>query len=136
MKHLKPVSLLILAVIMIAGCGKREDILSKQNKDEKTDAVKQEIPVVGELVEVKLPTIQCGTCKKTIEGAVSKLYGVNKISVGVKQKTAVVDYDKSKIDVARIEEAISMAGYQANDKPADKKAYDKLEDCCKIGGHK
>ena len=29
-----------------------------------------------------------------------------------------------------------MAGYQANDKPADKTAYDNLDDCCKIGGHK
>lgn len=28
-----------------------------------------------------------------------------------------------------------MAGYQANEKPANKESYDKLEDCCKIGRH-
>ena len=57
------------------------------------------------------------------------------MNVTVKNKTAKVDYDKAKTDLSKIEGAIVMAGYQANDKPADKKAYDKLEDCCKIGGH-
>lgn len=35
----------------------------------------------------------------------------------------------------QIEKAVTLAGNQANDKPADKDANDKLDDCCKIGRH-
>lgn len=88
----------------------------------------------GEMIEVKLPTMQCGTCKKNIETAVKKLDGINSVNVIVKDKVAKVNFDKSKTDLTKIEGAIVMAGYQANEKPGDKKAYDNLEACCKVGG--
>lgn len=136
MKNLFAISLLV--TFIIAGCGKNENKTS-----DKTSAGNQDLnsntqstsSADAEVIEIKLSTIQCGTCKKNIEGAVKKIDGVKSINVVVKDKIAKVEYDKSRTDLNKIEGAIVLAGYQANDKPADKNAYDKLEDCCKIGGH-
>lgn len=82
--------------------------------------------------EILLPTIQCGMCKKTIEKAVNKIDGVLSISVDVDGKNAKVTYDDSKTSLEAIEIAVTKAGYNANNREADKKAYDKLHDCCKM----
>lgn len=85
-----------------------------------------------EKIDINLPSMQCGTCKENIETAVKKLNGVESIKVVVKEKTARVNYDKSKTDLVKIESAITAAGYDANDKKADQKAYKDLDDCCKL----
>lgn len=140
MKKIFP--LLLLCVVMtIFSCGK-SDIKTSDNKTSgqnseatTTNTQNQNNNTQGEVIEIKLPTMQCSTCKKNIESAVKKLDGVNEVNVSVKDKTAKVNYDKSKTDPGKIEGAIVFAGYQANDKPADKNAYDQLEKCCKVGGH-
>lgn len=122
--------------ILITGC-------SKENKTETTDNTTSKISTTEnkstdpttEVIEINLPTMQCGTCKKNIEKALKQTDGVKEANVTVKEKMAIVNYDKSKIDQDRIESVISAAGYQANDKPADPVAYEKLDDCCKLGGH-
>ncbi|MBZ0204009.1 MAG: cation transporter [Ignavibacteria bacterium] len=81
---------------------------------------------------ISLPTVQCGMCKKNIEKAVKKIDGVTKIIVDISDKKASVTFDDTKTSLTAIENAISNAGYQANNKLADEKAYDKLDDCCKI----
>jgi copper chaperone CopZ len=143
MKLLKTYSaILLLSFIFITGCGKSDDKTAGNNAGEK-DVTEQtqkttdeNTPVVeGEVVEIKLPTVQCNMCKKTIEGDLKKLEGVNAVNVVIKEKVAKVTYDKSKTDVGSIEGVIISAGYQANDQPANKEAYEKLDDCCKIGGH-
>ena len=82
--------------------------------------------------EITLPTVQCGMCKKTIEKAVKKLDGIVSISVDVDVKKAVVVFDDTKTSLTAIENTISKAGYEANSKKANKEAYDKLDDCCKM----
>jgi len=133
---------LMITLFIFSGCGKGD----KNSADIKTSDQKTEL-IQGpeqadnnssgqtEVIEIKLPTMQCGTCKKNIEGAVKKMDGIEEVNVVVKEKIANVKFDKSKTDPSKIESVIVMAGYQANDKPADKEAYDKLDDCCKIGGH-
>ncbi len=86
-------------------------------------------------ITVSLPTIQCTKCKKNIEKALVKIDGVGKPVVDVSGKILTVNFDAAKTNQEEIEKAVTLAGYQANDKPADKDAYDKLDDCCKIGGH-
>jgi copper chaperone CopZ len=131
------ISILII-LAFIAGCGK-SDNKTTENKSTENKQVSEQTQNSsageGEFIEIKLPTMQCGTCKKNIESAVRKVDGVTDINVIVKEKVAKVNYDKMKTDVSKIEGAIVMAGYQANDKPADKDSYDKLEKCCKVGGH-
>jgi periplasmic mercuric ion binding protein len=143
MKSIKIYSaILLLSFISVTGCGKSGDKTAENNKGDKevteqTKTATGENTAVtdGEFVEIKLPTMQCGTCKKNIEKALKKADGIKDVNVVVKEKVAKVTYDKSKTNVNSIESVIVSAGYQANDKPANKEAYDKLDDCCKVGGH-
>ena len=81
---------------------------------------------------VKLPSMQCDICKKNIEKAVGKVEGVSVVKVDKNKKIAHVEFDKSKTDLSKIEDAITAAGYDANNKKKDMKAYDNLDECCKV----
>jgi copper chaperone CopZ len=141
MKSLKINLAVIIFFFFITGCGKTDKISENNSSEQKSEAKVNSEPTQNkssdqiEVIEIKLSTIQCGTCKKNIESAVKKIDGVNDVNVVVKEKIAKVNYDKSKTDQSKIEGVIVMSGYQANDKPANKDSYDKLADCCKIGGH-
>lgn len=88
----------------------------------------------NEKVTVNVPTIQCGTCKKNITKALNNLDGVTSVKIDMKKKTAAVTFDDSKTNAGAIEDAITAAGYDANDKKADHDAYERLDDCCKVEG--
>jgi mercuric ion binding protein len=88
----------------------------------------------NEKVTVNVPSIQCGTCKKNISGALKNLDGVISVQVDLKDKITTVTFDDTKTNLNAIENAITSAGYDANDKKADPVAYEKLDDCCKVGG--
>jgi Cu+-exporting ATPase len=109
----KTILLLALALVMA---------LPAFAKDEKTETV-------------KLPTLQCGMCKKNIEGNLQSLKGLDSISVNVEEKTATVVYDAEVVSLTQIEEAISKVGYAANETEADRKAQRKLHACCQPGAH-
>jgi len=81
---------------------------------------------------VSLPTIQCNMCVTNISDALDKVKGVKDYSVDLEGKKVTVTYDDAVTSVSKIENAISKAGYGANNKKANKKAYDKLDDCCKV----
>jgi periplasmic mercuric ion binding protein len=81
--------------------------------------------------EITLPTVQCGMCKRIIEKALNKVDGVINSEIDIESKKVSVTYDDTKTDVLKIERAITKAGYDANNRKADKKAYDKLDECCK-----
>jgi copper chaperone CopZ len=84
---------------------------------------------------ISLPTLQCGMCKKNIESKLSGMQGLDSITVSVDEKTATVVYDAAVTSIEKIEEAISMAGYDANETKADRKAQRKLHACCQPGAH-
>jgi mercuric ion binding protein len=86
----------------------------------------------NEKATISVPTIQCGMCKKNIARALKNLEGVNSVQVDIENKTAVVTYDDSKTNLNSLEDAVTAAGYDANDKKADPVAYEKLSDCCKV----
>jgi copper chaperone CopZ len=82
---------------------------------------------IGEItVEVSTPTVQCGMCDRNISKALDKVNGVKSYEVNIESKKVIVTYDEAVISLTEIENAISKAGYDANDKKADKKAYNKL----------
>ena len=124
--------ILILSIVLISGCGKSGNKSGSENTNSKNESAEVQN---NETVEIKLPTIQCGTCKKNITRAFKDAEGIDKVEIDVDGKTAKVSFDKSKTNLGNIENVIVMAGYQANDKPANAEAYEKLDDCCKIGGH-
>ncbi len=88
----------------------------------------------AKVAEIKLSTIQCGSCVKTITKALGKADGVQKVDVDLDGKLVTVTYASAQTDVKKLEQAISKAGYAANDTKADKAAYEKLANCCKVGG--
>lgn len=134
MKSLIVYLAVLITFTIITGCGENNKTAGEKTETGKNTEQNQDI-AAGEEVVIRLPTMQCNMCKKTIEKDLKKLDGVNEVNVVVKEKVAKVTFDKSKTDVNSIEGVIVAAGYQANDKPANKEAYDKLDDCCKIGGH-
>ena len=84
---------------------------------------------------VKLPTLQCGMCKRTIETKVTGLEGLQSIAGDVETKTATVVFDPEVTNIESIEKAISGAGYDANETKADVRAQKKLHGCCQPGAH-
>ena len=58
-----------------------------------------------------VPTISCGHCKSSIEGAVSGLEGVRSVEVGIDTKQVEVDYDPTSIELDVIVAAIEDQGY-------------------------
>jgi mercuric ion binding protein len=128
---------ILLIAVLITGCGEKETgEVSGDTKKQSTTAAteKTESSDISETehINVKLSSMQCGMCKKTIETAVKNIDGIKSINVDKNEKVAHVDYDKSKVDLAKIEVTITAAGYNANDKKADPKAYSELDDCCKL----
>lgn len=81
---------------------------------------------------IKLPSMQCGTCKKKITKVLKQLDGVKDVNVNIDTKEANITYDNSIVTVSQLEGAITAAGYDANDKKADTGAYEKLDECCKV----
>lgn len=83
-------------------------------------------------VELKVKTSAvCGMCKTTIERELAFAKGVKKSELDVPSKVVTVIYNPNKTTPEKIRQAISMAGYDADDVPADPKAYEKLHACCK-----
>lgn len=153
MKNIKSVLLTLFVIfsisVLVAGCSKKDPQTvteDTKNKDTKTQEMgstnNHDMNKMNETKEVNtgnkqhvminLPSMQCATCKKNIEAAVSKVDGVINVNVDKSEKVAHINFDKSKTDVSKIENAITAAGYDANDKKKDMKAYENLDDCCKL----
>lgn len=89
--------------------------------------------ISGEITEtISLGTVQCGMCERTIGKALDKLEGIKDYEIDIDGKKLTVTFNDGITDLSKIENAISKAGYDANETKADKKAYDKLNNCCKL----
>ena len=84
--------------------------------------------------EIALNTIQCGMCTDKIASGLGKLEGVVKVDVDLEKKIGKVVYKAGVIDLGVIEKVIAAIGYDANDTPAEPKAYSGLDMCCKVPG--
>jgi copper chaperone CopZ len=88
--------------------------------------------VDAKVAEIKLPTLQCGSCVRTVSAALKEVDGVHEVNVDLEAKNAQVTYDAGKTDVAGLATAVAASGYAANEVEADPKAYEKLATCCKV----
>lgn len=141
-KTISTMGIILIAVTLFFGCGKKESTENQndsqhmnqnQNMDKNMDKnMNTSTDKNAEHIMIKLPSMQCNICKKNIEKAVNKVPGTIDVKVDKNEKVAHVNFDKSKTDLSRIENAITMAGYDANEKKADKDAYNNLDDCCKL----
>lgn len=77
---------------------------------------KQEEKAVPESAQVAETTINiggmhCEMCVASIEKGVNELDGIVSVAVSLNDSTATVSYDKSKVELAKIEKAIVARGY-------------------------
>ncbi|MDJ1505152.1 heavy metal-associated domain-containing protein [Xanthocytophaga agilis] len=86
--------------------------------------------------EVKIKTSAvCKMCKKTLETSLSYEKGVQSSNLDVDSKVLTVAYNPKKTNPDQIRKAVAKTGYDADNVPAEEKAYNQLEDCCKKTAH-
>lgn len=90
----------------------------------------QETKKKSEEITIKTSAV-CSMCKQNIEKAMAYEKGVKSSNLDVKSQTLMVKYNPKKTSPEKIKKAISMTGYDADDVPADPKAYEGLNACCK-----
>ena len=61
-----------------------------------------------------VPTISCGHCKSSIEGALGGLNGVRSVEVVIDAKKVDVDFDDAAVSLDAIVAAIEEQGYDVN----------------------
>ncbi|MHC2991180.1 MerP [Pontibacter sp. HJ8] len=81
-------------------------------------------------VQIKTSAV-CDMCKKTLEKAMAYEKGVKTSSLDVDSKLLTVTFDTKKTNEDKIRKAVNETGYDADNKPATPRAYNKLDDCCK-----
>ena len=86
----------------------------------------------GKFEQIRIKTSsQCELCKERIEETLAFEKGVKKSELDLETHIVTVSYKKGKTSPEKIREAISKAGYDADDVAADPKAYSRLPACCK-----
>lgn len=86
--------------------------------------------------EVKIQTsAQCEMCKDRIEKNMAFEKGVKAVELDLDTKILTVTYNEKKTDPETLRRAVTKIGYDADDLEADLRAYEKLPECCKKGGH-
>lgn len=108
-----------LVLLILSGCGK--------SAEQKQSIVSNSINIAT----IQLPTLKCKTCVRTIKTALASVDGIESAEVNLDSKSATVKFIPTKLDVGKIELAISQAGYDANKVKRDSTAYENLAACCK-----
>lgn len=64
-----------------------------------------------ENVTLNVKWMSCGHCVKAVEGSVGKLTGINEVKVHLDAGKVEVAFDKEKVSLETIKEAIDDQGY-------------------------
>ena len=106
MRHIKNISLLIIALSIMSSCFKA---------NLKTSTLK----VKG----------NCGMCKQTIEKSL-KVDGIYEADWSIPSKVLTVSYDSILININTIATYVARSGYDNELVKADDKSYKSLHSCC------
>jgi len=66
-------------------------------------------------ISLVVPAISCDHCKQTVESTLKQVDGVQEAIVDVANKRVALSYDESKVELSRLEEALSEEGYDVAD---------------------
>lgn len=83
-----------------------------------------------EQIKIKTSSV-CNMCKKTIEKAMAYEKGVQSAILDVDSQILTVAFFPTKTNPDKVRRAVTLTGYDADQVPANERAYQKLEDCCK-----
>jgi copper chaperone len=106
-----------VAAFMVLGCAKSPE-------------QKQSVSSIN-VAAIQLPTLKCKNCVRTVKNALDSVDGIQSAEVNLAAKNATVKFIAAKLDVGKIELAISKAGYDADKVKRDSTAYENLAECCK-----
>ena len=81
--------------------------------------------------KIKTPNALCEECKTKIETYLKRYDGVTYISVNYRKGETTVKYLTDRTNIEEIKTAISNAGFDADDVPANPDFYKLLPKCCK-----
>lgn len=87
-----------------------------------------------ETVDIQTSAV-CDMCKETIEKQLAFTKGVTAAQLNVKTGIVTVSFKSNKTNIDDIRTAINEVGYDADDSPAAKEAYENLHSCCKKDSH-
>lgn len=73
----------------------------------------------------------CGDCEERLEHNIAFEKGVKSVELDDKTKVLTIVYKTGKNDKEKLKIAVTKIGYDADDLPAEPKAYNRLPDCCK-----
>jgi copper chaperone CopZ len=79
-----------------------------------------------------LSSIVCEKCADRIQDSLKNYIGIIESKIDLINKEALVKYDPNVLCKDKIDSFISSLGYNADNLLADKSAFDKLEECCKV----
>lgn len=83
-----------------------------------------------ETIKIKTSSV-CDMCKATIEKGMAYEKGVQNVNLDVASQMLTLEYRADKTNVEVLRAAVTKLGYDADETPADAKAYNRLDDCCK-----
>ena len=66
-------------------------------------------------ISLVVPAISCNHCKETVETTLKQFDGVQDAIVDVANKRVALSYDDSKVELSKLEEALSEEGYDVAD---------------------
>jgi copper chaperone CopZ len=66
-------------------------------------------------VTLIVPAISCAHCKHTVEDTLKQFDGVHQATVDVPNKRVALTYDPAKVELSKLEEALSEEGYDVAD---------------------
>ncbi|MBN1997314.1 heavy-metal-associated domain-containing protein [candidate division KSB1 bacterium] len=121
--------LFILAIVVYAGDDKDHGRIV--NHDRLNGAV-CELEQGQACENISVPTAQCRMCTAAIEKALKSAKGVEKADFDLEKKSAHIHYSVQTINLEQLEQAITAAGYDANDKKRDETAHNSLPGCCQL----
>ena len=110
----------IFSVMLVIGLFAQENE-KKESKNKKL-----------EVVEIQTSAI-CGDCKERLEHDIAFEKGVKSVELNDETKVLTIKYKKGKNNKEDLKKAITKVGYDADDLPANPKAYNALPACCKKG---
>jgi periplasmic mercuric ion binding protein len=117
----KIIRIILSAVLTVGAAGVSQASLSERSSsimhdDEKIDTFK----VSG----------NCGMCKRTIEGSVANLKGVDSAVWNVETKIMTVVYHTHHVSLDEIKRKIASVGYDTAKYKANEESYKGLPGCC------
>ena len=105
-------------IIILAAIGLQAQDKKKKNKKD--------------LVTVEIQTSAvCGQCKERLEHDLAFEKGVKFVELDEETKVLTIKYKKDKNTKENLKKAITKVGYDADELPANLKAYNALPACCK-----